>query len=156
MTSLPPDSVIIDDNTISAPGSDTTSPDLTELEEGQTELPDHLNQILHTGSEEEVEHDNTAVRREAEVEPPPPPPGNADNELFLSRQKTVNFVSEQLGEEREKKINELVGRLPRNRNYAETETEGEDKVKPDQRLGQDVNEENEIEGSGQRKISSKE
>ena len=144
VSEIPSDSVLIDDNRISAPGSDTTSPDLSGLQEGQTELPDHLNQILHTGSEEEVEQDNTAVRREAEVEPPPPPPGNADNELFLSRQKPVNFVSEQLGEEREKKINELVGRLPRNRNYAETETEGEDKVKPDQRLGQDVNEENEI------------
>ena len=134
------DSVLLDSNTISAPGSDTTS---------QTELPDHLNQILHSGSEEQEEvgeqHDNTAVRREAEVEPPaPPPPGNADNELFLSRQKTVNFVAEQLGEEREKKINELVGRLPRNRNYAETDTEGEDKVKLDQRLSLDVAEENEI------------
>ena len=149
LSELTSDSVLIDDNTISAPGSDTTSRDLTEPEVvssggGQTELPDHLNQILHSGSEEEVEHDNTAVRREAEDEPPSPPPGNADNELLLSRQKTLNFVAEQLGEEREKKINELVGRLPRNRNYAETGPEGGGKVRPDQRLSLDVNEENEI------------
>ena len=151
VSDLTSDSVLLDSNTISAPGSDTTS---------QTELPDHLNQILHSGSEEqeeeqeeeeevveEVQHDSTAVRREAEVEPGPPgppPPGNADNELFSSRQKTVNFLAEQLGEEREKKLSQLAGRLPRNRNYAQTDTEGEDKVKPDQRLSLDVSEENEI------------
>ena len=152
VSDLTSDSVLLDSNTISAPGSDTTS---------QTELPDHLNQILHSGSEEQEEeqeeeeeevveeeqHDNTAVRREAEVEPGPPgppPPGNADNELFSSRQKTVNFLAEQLGEEREKKLSQLAGRLPRNRNYAQTDTEGEDKVKPDQRLSLDVSEENEI------------
>ena len=91
MTSLPPDSVLIDDNTISSqdPG-------------GHTELPDHLNQITEELS------DNTAVRRAvqditedlAETDP-----ANADSEVqqLLARQnsgKPVNFVAEQLGEER--------------------------------------------------------
>lgn len=130
MTSLPPDSVLIDDNTISSqdPG-------------GHTELPDHLNQITEELS------DNTAVRRAvqditedlAETDP-----ANADSEVqqLLARTnsgKPVNFVAEQLGEERKIKLNELNGRLPRNRNYAEG-----DKIKLDQRLNLNINEENEI------------
>ena len=138
VTDLPPDTLLIDDNTISGPGSESSSPDPLP----HTELPDHLNQIT-----EEL-GDNTAVRRAVQdntEELVEIDQENADNEVVqqqLARTnsgKPVNFVAEQLGEERKKKMNELNGRLPRNRNYGEGE-----KLKLDTILSLDINEENEI------------